>query len=273
MTKLAVISDVHGNRTALQAVLTDIDKLGHVDHLLNLGDLAVFGPDPAGVLTLLQHYPPMLTIMGNTDRYLVEKQYPGEPGGTDWQSQVLASFPWTADQLGPDGLAYLETLPARQYLQLSAEHAILAVHGSPRSDEENMKPDTSPAELNEMMTNTPPHNLLLCAHTHLPFDRMINGRRFVNVGSVGLPFDGDPRASYAVITLQPRGKYHIDLRRVYFDVEAVVKELESVGHPTAEVGAYNLRYARPLGSKLVYTEKMRRGTDKFAIINKKNFYR
>lgn len=269
MTKLAVISDIHGNRTALEAVLTDLRQHGEVDYLLNLGDLAVFGPDPKGVLTLLQQYPAMLYVMGNTDRYLVEKQYPGEPGGTDWQSQVLASFPWTADQLGPDGIEFLEKLPAQHYLQLSAEHVILAIHGSPLSDEENMRPDTPAADLIAMTSSSPRHNLLLCAHTHLPFDRTINQQRFVNVGSVGLPFDGDPRACYALITLKPGGAYNIELRRVYYDVEAVVKELETVNHPTAEVGAYNIRHARPLGSNLVYTPKMRQGTDKFATPNKR----
>ncbi len=263
MIKLAVISDIHGNSIALREVLADLDQQGEIDCLLNLGDIAVFGPDPAGVIDLLEQHRPMLHIMGNTDRYLVEEQYPGEPGGIDWQSQVLASFPWTAQQLGPAGLEYLAALPPRQYLQLTPEHSILAVHGSPRSDEENIRPDTPDDKLIEMTQFTPPHNLLLSGHTHLPFVRNIQGRWFVNSGSVGLPFDGDPRASYTIITLLPGGQYKIELRRVQYDIEAVVRQLEALNHPTVDVSAYNLRTARSLGSKLIYTDRMRQGTDKF----------
>jgi len=259
MTTLAIISDIHGNSAALKAVLADLEEKGGADHLLNLGDLAVFGPDPSGVISMLEAHQPVIQIRGNTDRYLIEEQYPGKPNGNDWQSEVLASFPWTARQLGQDGLAYLAQLPVQRRLKLDREHTILAVHGSPRSDEENIKPDTPDSELSAMMRSGGDFNLLLCAHTHVPVDRMVNGRRVLNVGSVGLPFDGDPRASYAFIRLQPGGQYHVEMRRVSYDVEAVIAYLWEINHPTAEVGAYNLLHARPLGQTLVYTEKMRRG--------------
>lgn len=259
MTTLAIISDIHGNSVALEAVLADLESRGGADYLLNLGDLAVFGPDPSGVISMLETHQPVIQIRGNTDRYLIEEQYPGKPDGNDWQSEVLASFPWTAQQLGHDGLAYLAQLPAQRRLELDREHTILAVHGSPRSDEENIKPDTPEDELSAMMRSGGDFNFLLCAHTHVPVDRMVDGRRVLNVGSVGLPFDGDPRAGYAFIRLQPEGQYDVEMRRVAYDVEAVIAHLWEINHPTAEVGAYNLLHARPLGQKLVYTEKMRRG--------------
>ena len=259
MKTLAVISDIHGNSLALAAVLADIEQEGGVDCFINLGDLAVFGPDPTGVLILLNTLDPIIHLAGNTDRYLIEKQYPGTPGGSDWESQVLASFPWTAAQLGSRGLQFFVNFPSQRLIQFSSNHAILAVHGSPRSDEENMKPDTPEAELATMMPTNQSYNLLLCAHTHLPFDRVVAGRRVVNVGSVGLPFDGDPRASYAKITLQPDGEYLVELRRVAYDIERVVDQLYRVNHPTAEISAYNLRTARPLGQGLIYTDDMRQG--------------
>jgi diadenosine tetraphosphatase ApaH/serine/threonine PP2A family protein phosphatase len=171
----------------------------------------------------------------------------------------LASFPWTASRLGRAGLEFLANLPTQQLLHFGPEHTVLAVHGSPRSDEENMRPDTPEAELASMLPTGYDYNLLLCAHTHLPFDRIVSGRRVLNVGSVGLPFDGDPRASYALINLLPGGHYQINLRRVTYDIESVVRQLKAVDHPTAEISTYNLRTARPLGNKLIYTEKMRRG--------------
>jgi predicted phosphodiesterase len=151
MITLAVLADIHGNSTALQAVLDDLDSQGGADHTIVLGDLAVFGPDPVGVLTLLKDREPISHITGNTDRYLVEKRYPTGSGKQSWEAQVLASFPWTARQLGQEGLEFLAGLPRRQLLRFSQEHRVMAVHGSPRSDEENIHPDTPEEELERML--------------------------------------------------------------------------------------------------------------------------
>jgi putative phosphoesterase len=258
MKTLAILSDIHGNSGALRAVLADLDARGGSDYLVVLGDLAVFGPDPVGVLSLLEERAPVLHVCGNTDRYLVEGQYPRGAGGRSWESQVLASFPWTAQELGEAGLRFLASLPAQRLLRFSDGHTILAVHASPADDEEGVRRDTPDDELAAML-NGQPWDLLLCAHTHVPLDREVKSRRVVNPGSVGLPFDGDPRASYALVELLPGGHYHVELQRVAYDVEAVVRHLVAIDHPTASVGAYNLRTARPLGQKLVYTENMRRG--------------
>jgi diadenosine tetraphosphatase ApaH/serine/threonine PP2A family protein phosphatase len=142
---------------------------------------------------------------------------------------------------------------------LSKDHIILAVHGSPRSDEENIRPTTPDDELEQMLVDGPSYNLLLCAHTHLPVNRVVAGRRVVNVGSVGLPFDGCPSANYALVHLRPAGDYQVDFRRVAYDVEGVVSQLIARNHPATEVQAYNLRTALPISQSLIYTEEMRQG--------------
>jgi hypothetical protein len=81
----------------------------------------------------------------------------------------------------------------------------------------------------------------------------------VNIGSVGLPFDGHPRASYALVHLQAGGEYRIEFRRVAYEVEAVVAQLRAVNHPAAVVQAHNLRTALPLSPSLIYTSEMRLG--------------
>ena len=258
MKTLAVMADMHGNSLALRAVLADLAAAGGAEAVLVLGDLAVFGPDPVGVLKLAQKFETAFLVQGNTDRYLVEGRYPIQLDGQDWQSKVLASFPWTAHQLGQAGLEFLARLPKQQLLRFSPQHTILAVHGSPRSDEENIRLDTPERELAAML-HWDNYNLLLCAHTHLPCDRIVAGRRIINVGSVGLSFDGDRRACYVLITLLPWGDFQIQFRRVAYDVEAVIDQLIALDHPAAGVTAYNLRTARPLGQKLIYTEEMRQG--------------
>jgi predicted phosphodiesterase len=259
MITLAVLADIHGNSIALQAVLDDLDSRGGADHTIVLGDLAVFGPDPMGVLALLKEREPIFHVTGNTDRYLVEGRYPTGSGKQSWETQVLASFPWTARQLGEEGLQFLAGLPRRQLLYFGPAHTVLAVHGSPRSDEENIRPDTPDIELEPMLSDGPSFNLLLCAHTHLPVNRVVAGRRVVNVGSVGLPFDGCPSASYALVHLQPGGDYQVEFRRAVYDVEAVVRQLVAVNHPATEVQAYNLRTALPISQSLIYTDEMRQG--------------
>lgn len=259
MTTLAVLADIHGNSIALQAALDDLDTQGDADFLIVLGDLAVFGPDPVGVLALLKEREPILQVCGNTDRYLVEGRYPTGSGKQSWEAEVLASFPWTARQLGKDGLQFLAGLPRRQLLRFSPAHTVLAVHGSPRSDEENIRPGTPDDELERMLADSPSFNLLLCAHTHVPVNRVVAGRRVVNVGSIGLPFDGSPSASYALVHLQPGGDYRVEFRRAAYDVEAVVGQLIAVNHPAAEVQAYNLRTALPISQSLIYTDEMRQG--------------
>ena len=258
MRNLAVLADIHGNSLALRAVLADLAAVGGAEAVLILGDLAVFGPDPVGVLSLLKKFETAYFVRGNTDRYLVESRYPLQPHDQGWQAQILASFPWTARQLGQAGLQFLAELPQYQQLRLTPQHNILGVHGSPRSDEEGIKLDTPERELAALLMGKT-CNLLFSAHTHLPCDRTVNGCRLVNVGSVGLPFDGDRRASYVLTKLEPGGNYQIEFRRVAYDVEAVVRQLAAVKHPAMGVSAYNLRTARPLGQKLVYTKEMRQG--------------
>ena len=259
MTKIAVLSDIHGNSIALQAVLANLHTQNNIDYLLVLGDLAVFGPDPAGVLRLLQGQKHIVYVAGNTDRYLIEKKYPTGSSPSSWQSKVLASFSWTASQLSDTDLQFLAKQHRSLYFTLAEDHKILAVHGSPRSDEEGVRLETTEFQLKEMLSSRLAYNLLLCAHTHIPLDRRIDGWRVVNTGSVGLPFDGDPRASYVVVHLQADGDYQVEFRRVAYDVEAVINQLCAVDHPAAVIQAYNLRAARPLSQDLLYSEAMRQG--------------
>lgn len=267
MPKLAILADIHGNSLALRAVLNDLATQGGADEIIVLGDLAVFGPDPWGVLNMLANQRRIFHISGNTDRYLVEAKYPGNPGNQDWQSQVLASFPWTAEQLGTTGLQFLANLPYQQLFRFSQRQAILAVHGSPRSDEDGIRPNMSDIELGALLDTSSSsfaetegeYNVLLCAHTHIPVNRILRWQRIINTGSVGLPFDGDQRASYVILSAHSNGNYEIEFRRVPYDIELVVNQLKAVDHPTASISVQNLRTARPLSQNLIYTEDMRRG--------------
>lgn len=256
--KIAILSDLHGNDVALQAVLKDLAGQGGADHIVVGGDLFVYGPTPYQVLHTLQRLPNAHFLLGNTDRYLLQASYP--PGMPDdrWQSALLSSFRWAADNLDGEGMRFLAGLPSSQVIQAGGQQ-LLAVHGSPRSDEEGFTFTTRDEELRDMSI-APQTAIIACAHTHIPMERTIGGVQVVNAGSVGLPFDGDPRACYAIISELGNAASHparVELRRVAYDVDETVRQLYAAGHPAAAVGAYNLRQARSYDSELIYTPEMR----------------
>ncbi len=257
--KIAVASDIHGNVLALEAVLADLERQGGADHIVVTGDMVAYGPTPNEVFAILRKLPHAHFLQGNTDRYLLEKNYPST-GGDEWKDKLLLSFRWTAEHMGAEVLHFLETLP----LSLSIREGnwrLLAVHASPRSDEEGLTIATSDDDFDRMGIDPTLVDLLVCGHTHVPLDRTIKGVRVVNVGSVGLPFDGIPRACYALVTVTPGAatSTEVALRRVTYDVEKVVEQFYTANHPAADISAYNLRTARSVGTSLIYPPEMRHG--------------
>ncbi len=257
--KIAVTSDIHGNVLALEAVLADLERQGGADHIVVTGDMVAYGPAPNEVFAILRGLSNAHFLQGNTDRYLLEKNYPST-GGDEWKDKLLLSFRWTAEHMEAGVLHFLETLPLSLTIR-EGDWRMLAVHASPRSDEEGLTTTTSDDDFDRMGIDPAAVDLLVCGHTHVPLDRTIRGVRVVNVGSVGLPFDGIPRACYALISVTPGGATapEIVLRRVTYDVEKVVEQFYAADHPAADISAYNLRTARSVGTSLIYTPEMRHG--------------
>lgn len=222
--RIAVISDVHGNRIALEAVEADIAMVG-VDATINLGDLFAGPLDPVGTADLLieRNYP---TVIGNHDRYMVE--------GTPQSKQPVDKF--VLEQLKPVHLDYLRSLPATEDI----EGEVYLCHGTPASDEEpwldawwNGRTVTMPGE--EEVTRRAAgvdFPVLLCGHTHVSrVVRLRDGRLIVNPGSVGLQFNyGAPDARYAVLERRG-GKWAASIRAVPYDFEAVAQQAIANGFP------------------------------------------
>lgn len=220
--RTAVLFDVHGNLAALDAVLAEVDAEG-VDAYAVGGDLALFGPEPAACVDRLRALPGALFVQGNTDRYL-----------GDLREEEHVQF--FAGLLGEERLAWLRELPTR--FELSA-HDALVVHATPRGDEEQLRPETPDDAVATMLEGEAAH-LIVGGHVHLQFLRPVGARVWLNPGSVGLPFDGDQRAAWAI--LHEGG---IDLRRTAYDVDGVVAAVEASGSPVAETVARRLREAAP----------------------------
>lgn len=244
--RLAVLSDIHGNLTALQAVLADLAAAGSPDQTWVLGDLAAFGEDPAGCIQTVRDLPEVKVIEGNTDRYLrtgvrphmgkqTEESWPGYAAKIQARDQQLL---WTLENIGWPEMEYLQKLGKELAQEVQGYGWLAAFHAIPGDDEGMILPDMPDHEVLDSLSDRE-GRLAMGGHTHLPMNRDLGRWRFINPGSVGMPFDGDNRAAYAILTFDG-GALSVELRRVAYDIEGVVKRLESKGYPGWETLAARL---------------------------------
>jgi predicted phosphodiesterase len=239
--KFGLISDIHGNQTALEAVLTDIEKQGGADEIWVLGDLVALGPDPAEVLDRLNRLPRVRCLRGNTDRYLVSGDRPPpalsqvakDPSLAPKAVEIAASFAWTLGALAATGwLDFMRALPLSLETRLPNGTLLLGVHASPGLDDgKGFAPQDSAESMLKLLKDCPA-DLVCTGHTHLPFERRVERWHIVNLGSVSNPMAEDRRASYVLLHADPTG-YRVEHRRVAYDWEKVIARLEEKAHPAA----------------------------------------
>jgi diadenosine tetraphosphatase ApaH/serine/threonine PP2A family protein phosphatase len=227
MAPLALLYDVHGNLPALEAVLEDASG---VDRFVLGGDYALFGAWPAETVRALRDLPNAIWIRGNGERWTAT---PADAPGNEVVPGAIAAC---REALGASLVDELAALPTATVLA-----GTRYCHGSPVSDVRSFMPSGSEDE--EELLGGVSERRLVFGHTHLPFRRVTDGGiELVNPGSVGMPFDGDPRAAYAV--LDDDGG--VDHRRVAYDHEAsaaaVSERFESV--PWTETVARRIRTAQ-----------------------------
>jgi predicted phosphodiesterase len=250
--RLAVFSDVHGNVEALQAVLADLEALGGADEWWCLGDLAAFGPNPAECIQAIQALPNLKVIQGNTDRYLTTGVRPSmpTPDAETWPKYAVQTlgrdqaFTWTLERLAWPEFEYLAGLKTDLSLELAGYGWAIGFHAIPGDDEGMALNPASEAHLMRDALLDREGSLAFGGHTHLAMDRDLGDWRIINPGSVGFPFDGDPRAAYALVSLE-EGRLSVDLRRVDYDREAVIAKLEAADHPMKVRGVHRLRTGQP----------------------------
>ena len=235
MTRVALISDIHGNAVALEAVLADLAHR-RVDRVVCLGDLAAGGPQPREVIMRLGEVG-CTAVRGNADGWLLDGLPPGRSEATRRLGDIVR---WTRRLLAPEERTYLTALP--QTLRLAiGDWTVLCFHGSPRSDVDAVLPETPAAALELLLTDTPAASGFACGHTHLQFFRPHRHRVLVNPGSVGLPL-GSLRpteggrslpawAEYALIDVD-RSEVEVVFRRVPVDIDALATATEAMPHPT-----------------------------------------
>ena len=222
MTRIAVLSDVHGNLVALDACLADLETQGGADEIVVAGDICVDGPKPKKVLQRLEEVGARC-VRGNTERYLYES------GRSDaFLPTKAAQVGWTRQELGERWVSWLSELPFA--LRIGEDNnELLIVHANPLNDEEHLWPDAED-DLLRRLVGEERATTIAFGHLHLPYVRIWRGRMLVNVASAGLPKDGDPRACYAIFT-ERDGGWQVKHRRIPFDVKKVATQLADCGIP------------------------------------------
>jgi putative phosphoesterase len=235
--RVAIVSDIHGNRTALEAVLADL-RLTSPDLVLHGGDLADAGSSPVEVLDQIRDlgWP---GVMGNTDEMLARPESLTEfAGGLPALAAMFAAIGEMAaaarEALGAERLAWLGNLP-----RVQVEGEIALVHATPASFWRSPNADTGDADL-ESAYGTLARRTVVYGHIHRPYIRRLPGMTVVNSGSAGMPYDGDPRAAYLLLDDSEPA-----IRRVEYDLDREVKALLDAGRPHAEWVARILRSAAP----------------------------
>ena len=240
--RLAILSDVHGNPIALDAVLADIAGQGGADAYWVLGDLVAIGYDPVTVLERLTSLPNVRFTQGNTDHYVVtgEGPYPtiddatADPTLMPLLVGVAQSFAWTRGYVTAAGwFDWLAALPVAQRATLPDGTRLLGVHVAPdRDDGMGMHPMLDDTEVRVMLRGCDA-DLVCVGHMHWPSERVVDHVRVVNVGNVSNPWAPDLRASYALLTATETG-YAIRHRWASYSTEAVVEAVRRSRHPSAD---------------------------------------
>jgi len=230
--RLAVLSDVHGNASALEAVRKAIKK-DKPDLVFVAGDLAMNGPDPAGAIDTIRAMESegAIVVQGNTDVAVADADYAAafpwllETGVSD---AIRLAAEWAHDALDDEQLAWLRRLPAERRVRIG-ETLVLLTHASPGSQTQGFDRDLDPTAILERIARTDAR-VICCGHTHVPEVRDFGWKIIVNDGSAGYVFDGDPTASWALVTIDGED-VSPEIRRTEFDALAVANAISARGLP------------------------------------------
>lgn len=217
--RILFISDIHGNKEALDTVL----QISH-DEVICLGDIADYGPSPAECINHIMENN-IQTVLGNHDAAVGSGIDCG--CGYTYKHLSVATREYTWNAIGESHREFLRQLP----FEIKKEYGgkkLYMTHGSPRSNYEYIKPDTPEAEVCEMLTGIDT-DFLLVGHSHIPFIRVVNGITIINPGSVGQPRDNDPRASCVIFDTDTM---QAEIIRCDYDIDTTCRMIEGkMPHP------------------------------------------
>ncbi len=228
-SRVAAIYDIHGNLPALEAVLAGLESVS--PDLIVVGGDVVAGPMPAEVMDrLVALRDSICFIRGNADREVVAaydaELYADLIDMADAAERVAA---YAASKIDREHRDLLASFAERLIVDIEGLGQVLFCHGSPRSDEEIVTAATTEGRLREILIGVD-QDLIVCGHTHAQFDRGVGGKRVVNAGSVGMPYQGKPVGGFWLLL----GTDSVSLRCSDYDLNRAVGRIRATGYPEAE---------------------------------------
>ena len=235
--RIAFISDIHGNFTAFQAVLADINSQS-IDQIVCLGDTITLGPQPIEVLNALKELK-CLYIKGNHDAAVLNPENAAQYEITE---HLVPDLIWCKDQLSADNIDFINSFKPMLEINLQNGHQILAFHGSPLSTTDIIQATTPPEQL-DVYFKGQKASIFIGGHSHIQMVRRYDDKLILNSGSTGNAFrfvysPGKPVyllpwAEYMIID-QSGNSLNIDARRVYFDTEELLRKVKESHLPSTD---------------------------------------
>ena len=225
--KIAIITDIHSNIFALEAVLKDIENKG-IENMYCLGDLVGYGPFPNEVINLIKEKN-IPTVQGNYDQSVGEELF---ACGCDYKDDKVMelgakSLYWSQENTTDENKKWIRELPEKIEFELEGQK-ILLVHGSPRKNNEYLYENSKELEEIADIINA---NIMIFGHTHKPFYKQVKGIHMINAGSAGKPKHGNPNATYMIIDVNI-DDIKTKMVEVEYDYEKMAKAIEDSEIPS-----------------------------------------
>ncbi len=221
---LGIISDIHANVIALEAVLEELRVKG-AETILCLGDLVGYGPSPNETIDLIRQETILCTLGAADERIAFDfaRQKVPRAGVAD------ATLEWTRTVIEPRHVEFLRGLPVQQRVNTPAGR-LRFFHGSPESPSEHLNLNQDPIRLGQLLERNR-SSILACGGTHVPYFRQVPKGWVINPGSVGLSLNGEPGADYALFRIEDTGEVQVEMDKVEYDFAAVAFDIIAWGLP------------------------------------------
>jgi putative phosphoesterase len=226
MKRVLLMSDIHANYPALKAI-EEFVRPHRFHRIVHAGDCTVYGTFPNETIRWFREREHAVCIAGNTDRRVLDL-LAGKELKKPRKEEKRVMYFWTGGHLLPENADFLKSLPEQADLAIG-DVRINVIHGDFDDEEESSYPGAPEGWLRKLAKDSS-HQVHVLGHTHAPYHKIIDGVHFINPGSVGRPFDGDPRASFAILTVSSR-EIAVEHFRIRYPVKQVITDLDKNGLP------------------------------------------
>lgn len=246
MTRIAVVSDVHGNLVALEAALAELEWRGPFDAIVGGGDYALAGAYPAECVARVRELG-WACLRGNTDEWIVDAATGGRIPARGYSAdqahnaQQREADAWVAERLDPEAVDWLAELPLDWRVSGPSGQTLAVVHATPWNTHDIVRRDSADAA-KERMLDAAGTNVLIYCHVHDAYVQAFGARTLACAGSVGAPMDGDIRGAFVIAEDDGAG-WRLQHVRVSYDLDGYIAGLLASGQPGAEPFARMLRAA------------------------------